>query len=208
MKPTLRLLFVTLLGSIVLPPQGELRAAPAADPSKRGARVEHLVPEVADRGFSLEPGPRPYRDRLGFSPAFGRLGRDPYYAVRLSFHPRAWLGWEARLGHNPSESVHALVNGLDVHLRWPLPWRVQPYLSVGYGMMMVFPGRVFEADPVTKNQLAAGAGVEFFLRDDLSLRGEWRGTTVFGSDARTGSGRGYDYAEFTVGLSFYRTVEP
>lgn len=166
---------------------------------------EFLVPDMAGRGFSVEPGPRPYRDRLGFSPGIGQLGNEPYYAMRVSFNPSPYMGWEAHLGHNPSESVHALVNALHVQLRWPLPWRAQPYVSFGYGMMLVFPGRVFEADPVTENQIGAGVGLEFYLRDDVALRGEIRGTTIVGSSAREAAD--YDYREFTLGMVFYRTIE-
>lgn len=167
---------------------------------------EFLVPAMEGRDFSVEPGPRPYRNRLGFSPAMGRLGDEPYYALRASFHPSRFLGWEAHLGHNPSESVHALVHALLVQVRWPLPWRLQPYATFGYGMMLVFPGRVFEADPVTENQIGAGVGLEVFLRDDVALRGEIRGATITGSSSTRD--RDFDYREFTVGLAFYRTIEP
>ena len=129
--------------------------------------------------------------------------------MRFDYNPRAWLGWEAHLGHNPSTSVHALVHALLVQLRWPLSGRLQPYVSLGYGMMLIFPGRVFSADPVTRNQLGAGAGLEFFLRDDVALRGEWRGTTLLGGGGDGAEGAvNYDYREFTLGLSFYRTIEP
>jgi len=174
-----------------------------------GARAEDdrdfLVPEMEGRGFSIEPGDRTYENRLGFSPGIGKLGDEPYYAMRVSFNPSPYMGWEAHLGHNPSESVHALVNALHVQLRWPLPWRAQPYVSFGYGMMLVFPGRVFEADPVTENQIGAGIGLEFYLRDDVALRGEYRGTSIVGSSARQADG--YDYREFTLGMVFYRTIE-
>ena len=165
---------------------------------------EFLVPDMEGRGLSVEPGPRPYLDRLGFSPGLGRLGSEPYYVVRASYNPSRFMAWEAHLGHNPSESVHALVHALHLQLRWPLPWRAQPYLSVGYGMMLVFPGRVFQADPVTENQVGVGAGLEFYLRDDVALRGEIRGTSIVGSSARDAGGQ--DYREVTLGLVFYRTI--
>lgn len=179
-----------------------------AESARAQTTVEHLVPEMQGRSFALEPGPRPYRDRLGFSPGFGRLGGEDYYTVRMSFHPLRWLGWEAHLGHNPSQSVHALVNGLNVQLRWPLAMRVQPYGTLGFGMMMIFPGRVFEADPVTRNQLTAGAGLEFFLRDDVALRGELRGATLVGGSDASGIDGGFRYREYTFGLTFYRTIQP
>lgn len=179
----------------------------AIDAAKADGR-EFLVPEMQGRGFHLEPGPRPYLHRLGFSPAFGNLGRDPYYAFRLSYNPSQWIGYEAHIGHNPAESVHALVHALNVVVRWPLPWRLQPYASAGYGMMMVFPGRVFEADPVTKNQLGVGAGLEFYLRDDIALRGEIRGTSVIGNPPDGQSTEVYEYREVTLGMTFFRTLNP
>lgn len=175
-----------------------------ADDGAPDAEREALVPAMRGGGFALQPGPRPYRDRLGFGAGIGQLGAEPYYALRASFNPSPYFGWEAHLGHNPSEAVHALVNALHVQLRWPLPWRAQPYASFGYGMMFVFPGRVFEADPVTENQLSAGLGLEFYLRDDVALRGEIRGASIVGSSSREGAG--YDYREFTLGMVFYRTL--
>ena len=172
------------------------------------AAVEYLVPAMQGRSFAVEPGPRPYLDRLGFSPGFGQLGGETYYAMRMSYNPLRWLGWEAQLGHNPSQSVHALVHSLSAQVRWPLPWRVQPYGIVGFGMMMIFPGRVFEADPVTKNVVAGGAGLELYLRDDVALRGELRGTTVLGSRSVDENDGSTSYREFTFGLTFYRTIEP
>ncbi len=39
------------------------------------------------------------------------------------------------------------------------------------------------ADPVTKNALTAGGGLEFFIRNDLALRAEVVHATVFGSQS-------------------------
>lgn len=194
----------TLLTFVLVLPVGA-RAQDGGDPAESG--VEYMVPEMQGRGFALSDGPRAYHNRLGFGPGFGQLGNEPYYTLRLSFHPQRWLGWEAQLGHNPAESVHALVHSLGAQLRWPLEGRLQPYATASYGMMMIFPGRVFAADPVTKNQLGAGVGLEFFLRDDVAIRGEWRGTTVIGRESN-GDTAAYDYREFTLGLNFYRSLEP
>jgi hypothetical protein len=73
--------------------------------------------------------------------------------------------------------------------------------------MLIFPGAVFKADPVTRNVLSAGAGLEFFIRNDVALRAEARGMTLMGGDSST-SGESYDYAEYSVGLSFYRSLGP
>lgn len=184
----------------------ETPVEPGRDAATR--KVEYLVPEMQGRTFAVQPGPRPYLDRLGFSPGFGQLGGESYYAMRMSYNPLRWLGWEAQLGHNPSQSVHALVHAFAAQVRWPLPWRVQPYATLGFGMMMIFPGRVFEADPVTKNLVAAGAGLELYLRDDVALRGELRGTSVLGSRSIDDDAGSTSYREFTFGLTFYRTIEP
>lgn len=207
-RPTLleTVLACTLLATASAAPS-RARAQSADERADVAPQVEYLVPEMQGRSFAVDPGPRPFRDRLGFSPGFGQLGGESYYAMRMSYNPLRWLGWEAQLGHNPSQSVHALVHSLSAQVRWPLPWRVQPYGIVGFGMMMIFPGRVFEADPVTKNVIAAGGGVELYLREDVALRGELRGTAVLGS-ANTDDEGATQYREFTFGLTFYRTIEP
>jgi len=170
--------------------------------------VEYLVPAMKDKSFSLSGGERQFLHRLAFTPAFGTLGNDEYYSLRLAYAPNPWLAYEAHLGHNPSESVHALVHSVNAMLRWPLPGRLQPYGTLGYGMMLIFPGAVFKADPVTKNALSAGAGLEVYLRDDVALRTEIRGITLLGgNDPATGSD-GYSYRELSVGLAFYRSLNP
>jgi hypothetical protein len=165
-----------------------------------------LVPELAGRSFAIESGPRAYRNRLSFSPAYGTLGDNPIYTFRLAYNPSSWLGWEATIGHNPGEAVHALFHTLDALVRYPLPWRLQPYLTAGFGQALVFPGAIFKADPVTENALMLGGGVEFYIRSDVALRAEMRRATVLGSDPDTDDRVNYDYREATVGLSFYRTL--
>lgn len=165
--------------------------------------IEYLVPDMEGRAFSVTEGPRPYQHRLSFSPAFGRFGSGDYYAFRLGYAPNPWLAYEANVGHNPARSVHALMNTLRAVVRYPLPGRIQPYASFGYGMALIFPGAIFKADPVTKNVLSAGAGLEIFLREDVALRGEYRGTRLTGGESADGS---LDYAEFTFGLSFFRSL--
>jgi len=167
--------------------------------------LEPLVPEVAGGTFSISPGPRPYGRRLALSPAFGRLGREDLYALRLAYNPDAWLGYEVSIGHNPGRSVHALVHILSALLRYPVPFRGQPYASVGYGMVLVFPGQSVNADPVTENVLSLGGGLETFLRDDVAIRIEGKRLFVPGDDPSGGSAV-YEYAELSVGLSFYRLV--
>jgi len=183
-----------------------LSAPPPAAPRK--APLESLVPALAGNPYRLSPGPRPYLNRLAFSPGFGALGRERLFVFRLAFHPNHWLGYEATVNHNPAQSVHAVHHSLSAVVRHPLAGRLQPFLSAGYGMFMVFPGRSLNADPVTKNALSGGGGLEFFVRDDLALRGDLRRTTVFGREKDHEGVVAYDYLEQSVALVFYRTLSP
>ena len=181
-----------------------LAASPAsAEPAAEGG-LEHLVPSLADHPFHVDGGERQFHRRISFSPAFGRLGDDRLYAMRLAYNPNPWLGWEASIAHNPATSVHALLHTLDAVLRKPLPWRLQPFVRAGYGMMMVYPGLSLNADPVTANLLTAGGGVEFYVRNDVALRVDGRALTAIGGHADGESAVAYHYDEFTIGLSFYR----
>ncbi|NNE44084.1 MAG: hypothetical protein HKN12_07730 [Gemmatimonadetes bacterium] len=165
---------------------------------------EYFVPELAENTFAIDPGPRDYLHRFAFSPAFGRLGDERFFAFRAAFNPNRWLGWEASIGHNPGQSVHALTHSLNAVVRYPLPWRIQPYGTVGYGMIMVFPGEALNSDPVTENLFSAGGGVELYVRNDLAFRFDARSLTVPGGDPVTGGSTTYQYRQFTAGLSFYR----
>ena len=102
--------------------------------------------------------------------------------ARCGSFSNSHVGYEAALGHNPGQSVHAVIHSLSALVRYPLPGRFQPYLSAGYGMMMVFPGQSLNADPVTKNALAIGGGLEFYIRSDVAVRAEMRHATVFGKE--------------------------
>jgi hypothetical protein len=188
-----------LLAAVVAAPGNAL-----ADGKSDG--LTYLVPEMNGAGFHLQDGKRPYLHRLSFSPAFGELGDAKYYVFRLAYNPNRWLGYEANLGHNPAASVHALVNSLRVLLRVPLPGRFQPFVSADYGMMLVFPGKVFQADPVTKNLVGAGLGLETYIRDDVAIRGEIRDVTVLGGRTESDESAAFSYREFTFGFSFYKTL--
>jgi opacity protein-like surface antigen len=165
---------------------------------------EYLVPELAENTLHVDEGPRRFLNRLSFSPAYGVLGNSSLYDMRVAYNPNAWLGYEIALGHNPGESVHALLHTLSALVRYPIPWRLQPYGSFGYGMIMVFPGEAIQSDPVTKNALTAGGGLEFYVRNDVALRVEARNVTILGNDRSTKETVAYQYTEATVGLSFYR----
>jgi len=179
-------------------------ASGAADGAQRSNihdGLEYLVPELAGGSFHVDVGRRPFRHRFAFSPAFGKLGGGKLYTIRAAYSPNPYLTWEATVGHNPGKSVHAMVHTLSAVLRYPLPGRVQPYGSLGYGMILVFPGESLNADPVTENTLTAGAGVELFVRNDLAVRLDARSVTVPGNAV-------YQYGELTAGLSFYRGITP
>jgi opacity protein-like surface antigen len=182
-------------------------AAPA-EPAHRRDGLEALEPALAEDAYHLSPGPRPYLHRLAVTPAFGALGSERLFAMRVAYNPNEWLGYEAELAHNPGQAVHAVVHRLSLVVRRPLPGRLQPYVTAGYGMAVVLPGHSVNADAVTKNLLALGGGLELYIRDDLALRAEMRRSTVFGRQANREGLVAYDYLEQTLGLSFYRTLRP
>ena len=170
--------------------------------------LEALVPEAALSPFAIQPGVRPFRERLAVSPGYGLLGQDRLFVLRAAYFPSAWLGYEAALGHNPGQSVHAVLHTFGLLMRWPRPGRFQPYAVAGYGMVMVQPGPSLNAKPVTKNALSGGAGLELFIRDDLALRTEWRQAAVFGEQRGRDGVVVYDYTQATIGLAFYRSIRP
>jgi opacity protein-like surface antigen len=170
--------------------------------------LEALRPEAARAPFALAPGVRPFRDRLSVSPGYGMLGHDRLFVLRAAYHPTGWLGYEAALGHDPGQAVHAILHSFSVLVRWPLAGRLQPYGAAGYGMVMVEPGPSLNAKPVTKNALTGGAGLEWFIRDDLSLRSEVREAAVFGEQRGQPGVVVYDYTQATIGLAFYRSIRP
>ena len=178
-----------------------------ARPARPNALVP-LVPDVAAHPYRLEGGPRPFQNRVSFSPGFGSFGDERLFTFRFAYNPNPWLGWEGTLAHNPAKSVHSVMHSLTAVLRHPFPGRLQPYGAAGYGMVMVFPGRSLNADPVTKNALAFGGGLEFYIRSDLAVRADVRRATVFGRDRDRDGVVAYDYVEQTIGLSFYRFVRP
>jgi hypothetical protein len=181
--------------------------APAPAP-KAAASLEALVPSIARDAYHLAPGVRPYRNRLAFSPGFGTFGDQRLFSFRLAFSPSEWLTYEGALEHNPAQSVHAVLHSFTAIVRHPFAGRFQPYLSLGYGMFMVFPGRSLNADPVTKNAITTGGGLECFLRDDLALRGDVRHASVFAREKDRDGVVVFDYLESTIGLVFYRSLVP
>lgn len=183
-------------------------AAAAPVPAQRADGLEALVPELAHDAYRLAPGPRPFLHRLAVTPSFGALGSERLFLARVAYNPNPWLGYEAELGHNPGQAVHAILHRLSLVVRRPLPGRLQPYVTAGYGMTVVLPGRSVNADAVTRNMLALGGGLELYLRDDLALRAEMRRSTVLGHQANREGLVAYDYAEQTLGLAFYRSIRP
>jgi len=179
------------------------RAEEAAPPA-----LEPLVPELAGSPFRLPPGVRPYRNRLSVSPAYGRFGAEPLFALRVGYNPSERLGWEGSLVHNPGVAVHGVLHSVNAIVRQPLPGRFQPYVKGGYGMFMVSPGPSLNAKPVTKNALLIGGGVECYLRGDLALRVESQLATIVGRNSSGDGNAAYRYGMSTIGLAFYRTVGP
>lgn len=189
-----------------LPTEASAPARPA-EPRAEGG-LEALVPEVAAHPYRIAPGPRPFRHRLSFSPGYGSLGTKRLFAARVTYYPNHWLGYEWSIGHNPGQSVHAALHMVSAILRHPLPGRLQPYASAGYGMMLVFPGQSLNAAPVTKNALTIGGGLEVYIRGDLAIRADARYATVLGRERDREGTVAYDYFVQTIGLAFYRTIRP
>jgi len=174
--------------------------------STSGSGLTYLVPELEGAGFKVSNDKDRFKHRMSFSPAFGQLGTQDLFEFRIGYAPNTWLGYEISLGHNTASSLHAMLHTFSVILRYPLPWRLQPYGSIGYGMMTVFPGKAINADPVTKNTLVAGGGLEFYVRDDVAIRGEVRGATVLGQELGTDGTVAYSYNVYTIGFAFYRSL--
>jgi hypothetical protein len=182
-------------------------AAPAAE-TAAPTRLEALNPELAEHPYRLDPGERPFRNRLSVSPGFGALGADELFTLRVAYNPSPWLGYEGAISHNPGQSVHAVLHTVSALVRHPLSGRYQPYLTAGYGMILVFPGKSLNADPVTKNSLSFGGGLELYIRTDLALRAEVRNATVFGRQGNRDGVVAFNYLQETIGLSFYRSIRP
>ena len=180
----------------------------SAEPAPQGSGLEAMNPELASHPYRLDPGDRPFRDRLSVSPSVGYLGSEPLYSLRVAYNPEPWLGYEGSLAHNPGQSVHAVLHTLSAILRRPMPGRYQPYVTAGYGMILVFPGHSLNADPVTKNTLSIGGGLECYIRTDLALRAEVRNATVLGRQAGREGVVAFDYLQETIGFAFYRTIRP
>ena len=205
-----RRMALAALGALawLVAPQRARAADAAADSVVFVNGLEALRPEAARAPFAIQPGVRSFRERLSVSPGYGVLGRDRLFVLRAAYHPTGWLGYEASLGHDPGTAVHAVLHSFGVLLRWPLAGRFQPYGAAGYGMVMVEPGPALNAKPVTKNALTGGAGLEWFIRDDLSLRSEVRQAAVFGEQRGRNGVVVYDYTQATIGLAFYRSIRP
>jgi hypothetical protein len=194
------LLGATLLAAAAAP--GLAAASGAGLAAEPG--IEYLVPAMAAGRLALAPGDRPYQRHFGFSIGAGELGGQPQYLLRAAYAPRTWLAYEATVAHNPASAVHALFHDFGLVLRRPLPWRLQPYLTASYGMMVAFPGGALLADSVTRNVLSGGGGLELFIRDDLALRLDARGRRVLHPAA--GGTLVYDYADYSAGFIFYRSL--
>jgi len=199
---------VRILGTLALLSAAALAARADDATSATPNKLEALVPELADHPYRLAPGPRQFEHRLAFSPAYGLLGSEPMFLIRATYNPSSWLGYEWSLGHNPGQSVHAVLHSLSAIVRKPLPGRFQPYGVGSYGMMLVYPGHSVNADPVTKNVLSVGGGLEVYLRSDLAVRADMRYATAFGRERDHDGVVTYDYLQQNIGFSFYRTLKP
>ncbi len=207
-----RLAFASEPDSLAAPvaPADTTAAAPAPAPetaaSDAGSGLIYLVPEMDGAGYRVTNDRNRFKNRVSFSPAYGKLGKEDLFAFRVGYSPNAWLGYEISFGHNPASSLHGLLHTFNVILRYPISGRFQPYGTLGYGMMTVYPGQAINADPVTKNALTAGGGLEFYIRDDVAIRAEVRGATILGQQLHTEGTVAYDYMEYTIGFAFFRSL--
>jgi len=204
-RSMLGILLGVLAVSSALVTSAALATEPDA-PTNENTDLHYLVPQMKDGATSISSGRRQFERRLAFSPALGQLGAEDLFALRLAFNPNDWLGYEISLAHNPSSSLHALLHTFNLQLRYPLSGRFQPYASTGYGMITVYPGQAIQADPVTKNVLALGGGLEIYVRNDVALRGELRSTIILGQYRGQDDTVAYTYREYTIGLVFYRSL--
>ncbi|HEU4929071.1 MAG TPA: outer membrane beta-barrel protein [Candidatus Krumholzibacteria bacterium] len=172
----------------------------------RSEGLTYLVPAMKDAGWKVTDDRNRFKHRISFSPAYGKLGSEDLFAFRIGYSPNTWLGYEASLGHNPASSLHGMLHTFNVILRYPLSGRFQPYATIGYGMMTVYPGQAINADPVTKNALAGGGGLELYIRNDVAVRAEVRGATVLGQQLHSEGTVAYDYLEYTIGFAFFRSL--
>jgi opacity protein-like surface antigen len=189
------------------PESTSVAAEPApTDASEANDDLIYLVPSMKGVGFHVTNDRNRFQHRIWFSPGYGELGSQDLFAFRVGYSPNTWLGYEVSFGHNPASSLHGLLHTFNVVLRYPLSGRFQPYGTLGYGMMTVYPGQAINADPVTKNALTAGGGLEIYIRDDVAIRGEMRGATVLGQELNVEGTVAYDYLEYTIGFTFYRSL--
>ena len=192
----------------VLEPVAPADSEVGSDPAAKARGLEALVPEIANQPYRLEPGERPFLHRLSFCPGYGSLGTQRLFTLRAAYNPNRWLGYEGAISHNPGQSVHALLHTLSAIVRHPLAGRYQPYLTAGYGMMIVFPGQSLNAASVTKNALTLGGGLEFYIRSDLAIRAEMAQATVLGKQRDRDGVVADNYLQQTIGLAFYRSIGP
>jgi hypothetical protein len=61
---------------------------------------------------------------------------------------------------------------------------------------------------VTKNALAIGGGLEFYIRGDLAIRADLRHDTVLGRERDKEGTVAYQYFQQSIGLAFYRSIRP
>jgi len=189
----------------VIAPAASVPATTGALLSGAAASASVVAPAAgaatSDLAFSGHPAGA---GTIAMSFTGGQFGADPIYNLRLAFYPKTWLGLEATIAHNPSSDTHAALHHAGASVRVPGVWRLQPFAAAGLGTIHVFPGNALNATSVTKLLLHAGGGAHFFLRDDVALRFEGRSFAILDQQE---SHRGtYGYAEWSVGLAFFRSL--
>ncbi|BCS54850.1 OmpA family protein [Geobacter sp. SVR] len=127
------------------------------------------------------------------------LETRPVIGLRGGYNFTKYLGFEALFDYVPTEGTtdagdtNVFRYGGEMLLHLLPDNRLVPYLAAGYG------GITLDRDnggSTTRGIFSAGPGVEYFLKDNVSLRGDFR--VLLSDDQKTNA----DY-EYTAGITYH-----
>ena len=90
-----------------------------------------------------------------------------------------------------------------LHALDPTAYAAPTFMLFSGGLML---GAVFMATDMVGSPMTAGGGMEFYIRNDVALRGEIRSATVLGQQLGVDGTIAYQYREYTIGFAFYRSL--
>jgi len=134
--------------------------------------------------------------RVGFSG--GELEGASTFSVTAGYRPFSWIGLEVEGGKIYDESVTSEYYGVNL-LAEPKPdWILSPFFRIGAGQFS-FDSRqkVIVEDTGTSNYMMAGAGVGYYIGQNLVARGEYRWYSVSTDEDRVGLNA------WTIGLNVF-----